>query len=146
MLCWRKRQSCKNRWSPCWQLSYGAFVSTFCGSATSFGFFPAYFIACPADHVGMQITSAEEDGHEGCHTRNKDSFLFSICSLRSWHCSSPVSLRSLQPQSTGAGRLHVASGFLCCSWMCTSKIQDPTHIPSGPQFPLPRASSASECN
>lgn len=143
MWCWRKRQSCNIRQSPCRLLCYSTFVSAFCCSAFSLGFFPAYFIGCLADHVGMQVTSSEEVSQRGCHTRNKDSFLFSICSLRSWHCSSPVNLRSLQPDPTGSGRLHVAR------WVCGSKIQDPgptPHICPCPQFPLPWASSAPECN
>lgn len=116
----------------------GTFVSVFCCSATSFGFFLAYFIACPADHVGMQISSAEKDSHEGCHTRSKDSFLFSICSLRSWLWRSPMSLRSLQPYTTKSGRLHIAFRFLYLNcWVCRSKIQDPTvqipsHLPISP--------------
>lgn len=46
-------------------------------------FFQLILYSWPADYVQMEISSAEEDSHEGCHTRNKDSFLFSICSLRS---------------------------------------------------------------
>lgn len=108
-------------------------------------------LGCLADHVGMQTTS-EEVSQRGCHTRNNNSFLLSICSFRSWRCSSPMSLRSLQPDSTGSGGLHVASGYfsiyLNC-WVCRSKIQDPgstPHVPRCPQFSLPWTISASVCN
>lgn len=112
-----------------------------------------YFIACSGDHVGIQTTSDEEDSHEGCHTRYKDSFLFSICSVRSWHCSSPASFRFWQPDSTGSVRLNVASGFLCPNFWTAECAEDPESYssyslltPSSPQFSLPQTSSDAEYN
>lgn len=94
----KKKAVLQQQMKPLPTLCYTKFVSDFCCSAIAFRFFPVYFIPCPADHMGMLITSAEEDSHEGCLTRNKGSFLFSICSLRSWCCGSPMSPRSLQPE------------------------------------------------
>lgn len=94
--------------------------------------------------------SAEEVSHEGCHTRHEDSFLFSVSYLRRWHRSGPVWLRSLQPNSAGSGRLHVASRFLCVcrDWPKTHQFSVFSGIPSplSPRFPLPWTSSAPECN
>lgn len=86
-----------------------------------------------ADHFCRKIQSWGMSHYE------QDRFLFSICSLRSWHCRSPVSLRSLQPYSTKSGRLHIASRFLYLNcWVCRSKIQDPTvQIPSHPPISPP---------
>lgn len=112
-------------------------------------FFPAYFIGSLADHVGMQNTSSSEVSWRGCHTRNKDSFLFSVCSVRSRQCSSPGSLRSLQPHSTGLADCTLPLDFCLNAWVCRTKIQDtgptPYMLPC-PQFPLSQTSSASECN
>jgi len=55
-----------------------------------------------------------------------------------------VSLRSLQPDSTGSSRLHTAYRFLYLNcWVSRSKIRDPT---PAPQFPLPLTSLALERN
>lgn len=109
-------------------------------------FIPAYFIGSLADHVEMQNTSSSEVSQRGCHTRNKDSFLFSICSVRSWQCSSPGSLRSLQPHSTRLADYTLPLDFCLNAWVCRTKIQDtgPTNILPSSQFPLSHTSSASE--